>query len=379
MGYNQGLCLLTAALQEGFMDIAIIGLPLSGKTTIFNALTGANAETSAFSSHRAEVRVAMVDVPDARVGVLSGMFNPRKTVRAQVRFSDISGISSGSSRGAGLDTQVLNAVSKSDAILLVVRAFQDDQVPHPHDEIDPARDLETLRFELLFSDLTVASRRAERIEDGMRKARTDEKPALEAELALMQRIVAALEAGQPIRDLDVSADEARLLRGFQFLTAKPEMVVVNVGEDDDLDGDLGWANHHRLSLAMPLKGTLEMEIAQLQGDEAPVFMAEFGLREPGLHALVRSCYDLLGLMAFFTVGEDEVRAWTVRRNAVAVEAAGTIHSDLARGFIRAEVLSYEAMIACGTLAEARRQGKLRLEGRDYVVQDGDILNIRFNV
>jgi len=321
----------------------------------------------------------MVDVPDTRVGALSDMFTPRKTTRAQVRFSDVSGIASGAAQGNGLDTQVLNAVSKSDAILLVVRAFQDEQVPHPQDEVDPARDLESLRFELLFSDLAVASKRIERIDDGLRKARTDEKPALEAERALMQRLVAALESGQPIRDLDVAEDEARLMRGFQFLTAKPEMVVVNVGEEDGLDSDLHWANHHRRSLAMPLKGTLEMEIAQLPAEEVPVFLSEFGLREPGLHALVRSCYDLLGLMSFFTVGEDEVRAWTVRRGAVAVEAAGAIHSDLARGFIRAEVISYTSMLACGTMAEARRQGKLRLEGRDYAVQDGDILNIRFNV
>ena len=238
------------------MDIAIIGLPLAGKTTVYNALTGSDAETSAFSGRRPEVRVAMVDVPDARVGILSRMFNPRKTVRAQVRFSDISGISSGSTQDSGLDTQVLNALSKSDAILLVVRAFENDQVPHPQDEVNPPRDLETLRFELLFSDLAVASRRAERVEEGLRKARTDEKPALESELELMRRIVAALEAGNPIRDLDVSTDEARLLRSFQFLTAKPEMVVVNLGEGDALDCDLSWANHHRRSLALPLKGTL---------------------------------------------------------------------------------------------------------------------------
>ncbi|MGI6374827.1 MAG: redox-regulated ATPase YchF [Anaerolineae bacterium] len=361
------------------MDIAIVGLPLSGKTTIFNALTGADVETSAYAAHRADVRVGVVDVPDSRVSVLSAMFKPRKTTRAQVRFSDVSGVAAGAGRDTGLDAQVLNAIAKGDAILLVVRGFASDDVPHPQDSVDAARDLQDLRFELQFADLAVASRRAERIEDGLRKARTDEKPALEQELGLMRRIVSGLEAGQPVRDLDLDAEEERLLRGFQFLSAKPEMVVVNLGEDDDLARDLSWANHHRRSLAMLLKGTLEMEIAQLPADEATVFLGEFGLSEPGLHALVRACYDLLGLMSFFTVGEDEVRAWTVRRGATAVEAAGAIHTDLARGFIRAEVLSYDAMIACGTIAEARRQGKLRLEGRDYVVQDGDILNIRFNV
>ena len=361
------------------MDIAIVGLPLSGKTTIFNALTGADAETSAYASHRAEVRVAVVDVPDARVSVLSKMFMPRKTTRAQVRFSDVSGVAAGAGRDTGLDAKVLNAISKSDAIMLVVRAFASEDVPHPQEDINAARDLQDLRFELQFSDLAVASRRIERIEDGMRKARSDEKPALEAELDLLRRIVAALEDGQPIRDLELAPEEERLLRGFQFLSAKPEMVVVNLGEDDQLQPDLSWANHHRRSKAMPLKGAIEMEIAQLPAEEAAAFLAEFGLTEPGLHALVRACYGLLGQMSFFTVGEDEVRAWTVQRGATAVEAAAAIHTDLARGFIRAEVLSYDAMITCGSIAEARRQGKLRLEGRDYVVQDGDILNIRFNV
>ncbi len=361
------------------MDIAIVGLPLSGKTTVFNALTGSNAETSAYSAHRAEVRVAVVDVPDVRVSVLSDMFKPRKTTRAQVRFSDVSGISSGAAKSAGLDAKILNVVAKSDALLLVVRAFANPEVPHPQETLNPARDLADLRFELQFADLAVASRRVERILESLPKARTDEKPALEAELAVMRRIVTALEEGRPVRDLDFDENEERLLRNYQFLSAKPEMVVINLGEDDPVDIDLSWAAEHRRTLAMPLKGTLEMEIAQLPADEMSAFLAEFGLSEPGLYPLVRGCYDLLGVMSFFTVGEDEVRAWTVKRGATAVEAAGVIHTDLARGFIRAEVISYEAMIACGSIAEARRQGKLRLEGRDYVVQDGDILNIRFNV
>jgi hypothetical protein len=360
------------------MDIGIIGLPLAGKTTVFNAVTRSNAQTGAYSSGRCQVQTAVVEVADPRVDVLSSMFKPRKTTRARVQFNDITGVSKGATEGSGLDPQVLNVLSKCDALLQVVRAFSDADVPHPEDSIDPARDLEALRLELIISDLIIVEHRTERLEAGLRRGPVDRRVAQESELALMRRFVAALEAGQLIGDLDMTDEERTLIRGFQFLTAKPAMVVVN--EDEDADArDLSWTNHHRQTDALSLRGALEMEIAQLPPDETALFLATYGIVEPGLNLMVRRCYGLLGVMSFFTVGEDEVRAWTVRRGATAVEAAGAIHSDLARGFIRAEVLSYDDMIACGALAEARKRGKLRLEGRDYVVRDGDILNIRFNV
>jgi GTP-binding protein YchF len=361
------------------MEVGIIGLPLAGKTTIFNALTRSTAETAAFSSGRYETHTAVVDVPDARVDTLSGMFSPRKTIWAKIQYNDISGMDTGRVQHGGLDPQILNALSKCDALLQVVRAFADEAVPHAGGQIDPRRDLSALRQELILSDLVIVEHRIERIQVGLKKARAAEGPALQQELALMERFRVALEEERLIADLVLTDEEHALIRGFQFLTAKPSLVVVNLGEADDPSTDVTWADGHVYSAALALKGSLEMEIAQLPEDEMSLFLQSYGISEPSLNVMVRECYKLLGLMSFFTVGEDEVRAWTVRRGATAVEAAAAIHTDLARGFIRAEVLSYEEMIACHTLAEARKQGKLRLEGRDYIVQDGDILNIRFNV
>jgi len=361
------------------MEVGIIGLPLAGKTTIFNALTRSRAETAAFSSGRYEAHTAVVDVPDSRVDTLSALFSPRKTTWAKIQYNDISGMDAGRASNGGLDAQILNVLSKCDALLQVIRAFADEGVPHAAGRIDPRRDLAMLRQELILSDLVIVERRIERIQAGLKKARSAEGPALQQELALMERFRAALEEERPIADLSLTNEERALIRGFQFLTAKPSLVVVNLGEADDLTTDVSWANGHVYSAALALKGSLEMEIAQLPEEEMSLFLQSYDISEPSLNVMVRECYSLLGLMSFFTVGEDEVRAWTVRRGATAVEAAAAIHSDLARGFIRAEVLSYEDMMACRTLAEARKQGKLRLEGRDYIVQDGDILNIRFSV
>ena len=362
------------------MEVGIIGLPLSGKTTIFNALTRSNAETSTYGSGRCEIRASVVNVPDPRVDVLSRLFKPRKTTFARIQFNDISGAARGQAEKAGgLDSQTLTALSQCDALLQVVRAFASDQVPHPDGKVDPARDLDTLRFELMVSDLSIVENRIERIHAGLRKGRPTEVPTLQQELALMQRLQKALENEMLISDLDLSAQEQVLIRGFQFLTAKPTLVAVNQSEEAEATPDLSWANHHKRSSALGLKGALEMEIAQLPAEEAAAFLQSYGIAEPSLNLLVRECYRLLGLMSFFTVGEDEVRAWTVHRGAHAVEAAGAIHSDLAHGFIRAEVVSYEDMVALGSIAEARRQGKWRLEGKDYVVQDGDVISIRFNV
>jgi len=360
------------------MDVGIIGLPLAGKTTIFNALTRSNAQTGNYLSTRGEVNTAVVDVPDPRVDALTALFAPRKTTRAKIRFSDVTGIARGSVEGSGLEPRVLSALSQCDAFLQVVRGFEDPSVPHPDGSVNPLRDLETLRLELILADLAIAERRIERLEKGAKRASVPRPGGPEQELDVLKRIAEALSKGQLITDLDLTEEERLLIRGFQFLTAKPALVVVNEDEDAK-ERDLSWANHHRETSALSLKGLLEMEIAQLPAEEVPEFLISYGLEEPGMHRLVRECYRMLGLMSFFTVGEDEVRAWTVRRGATAVEAAGVIHSDLARGFIRAEVISYDDMIACGTLAEARKRGLLRLEGKDYIVRDGDILNIRFSV
>jgi GTP-binding protein YchF len=362
------------------MQIGIIGLPNSTKTTLFNALTRSQVETAAYSTGRVETNTATVRVPDPRIDRLSAMFRPRKTIWAQIEYNDIAGLRIGIGQEGGLSGPLLNAVSQNDAFLHVVRAFQDEGIPHPNGSIDPARDLAAMDFELLFSDLMIVERSLERLAERLSKKRAYlERPADEAMHALLQRLKAALEQEVPVRDLDLAPDVQIAIRGYQFLTGKPVLVVLNVGEHGSDRPEDYLAYDHQRSQVICLRGGLEMEIAQLEPDEAQLFFAEYGIDEPGLHRMIRLSYGLLGLHSFFTVGEDEVRSWTIPVGASAVEAAGAIHSDLARGFIRAEVVNYEDLIAAGSLDAARKQGTMRLQGRDYVVQDGDILNVRFNV
>lgn len=362
------------------MQIAIIGLPNSTKTTIFNALTRGNRETSAFSTGQFEVHTAVVDVPDERIDRLSAMFKPRKTTYAKVTYADIAGLTRGVSEG-GLSGPLLNTISQSDALLHVVRAFEDPDVPHIEGSVNPRRDIAIIDAELLLSDLIIVERRIERLEAQLKKGGDKQaRAANEAELALMQRLQAGLEAERPLRDLELTPAELKALRNYGLLTLKPLLIVLNVGDqsaDCTLEG-LDSYQHRRTSIAC-LQGRLEMELAQLPPAEVGEFLAEYHLSELGLNRVIRLSYDLLGIHSFFTVGEDEVRAWTIPVGATAVEAAGAIHTDLARGFIRAEVIAYADLIAAGSLPAARQRGLLRLEGKDYIVQNGDILNIRFNV
>ncbi len=362
------------------MQIGIIGLPNSTKTTIFNALTHSQVETAAYSSGRVETHTATVRVPDPRIDRLSEMFEPRKTTYAQIQYNDIAGLRVGIGQEGGLSGPLRNALAQNDALLHVVRAFEDESVPHPGGAVDPARDLAALDFELLFSDLLIVDRSMERLAGQLSKKKVyPERQADEALLALLLRLKEALEQEAPIRDLALTREEMSMIRGYQFFSAKPVLVVLNVGEEGSDDPDDYVSYSHRHSDVICLRGELEMEIAQLDDEEAALFLAEYGIAEPGLHRMIRLSYRLLGLHSFFTVGEDEVRSWTIPAGATALEAAGAIHSDLARGFIRAEVVSYDDLMAAGSLDAARKQGTLRLQGRDYVVQDGDILNIRFNV
>jgi GTP-binding protein YchF len=362
------------------MQIGIVGLPNCTKTTVFNALTHSHVETTAYSTGQVEMHMAAVTVPDPRVDRLAAMFRPRKTTYAQIQYSDIAGLRVGIGRDGGLSGPLLNAIAQNDALLHVVRSFEDEQVPHPAGSVDPARDLAALDFEALFSDLLIVERRLERLEhDLSKKGAYAGRQADQEEFDLLVRVQEGLEREIPIRDLDLTPEEEKRLRGYQFLTAKPVLVVLNVGDAGDDQPDEYLTYPHRRSAVLCLRGALEMEIAQLDPEESDLFLAEYGIGEPGLNRMIRLSYELLGLLSFFTVGEDEVRAWTIPQGATAVEAAGAIHSDLARGFIRAEVVSYDDLIAAGSLVEARRQGCIRLQGRDYVVQDGDILTIRFNV
>ena len=366
--------------------LVIIGLPSSGKTTVFNALTRAQAETGAYSANPDEPNLATVKVPDARLDRLTEMFQPRRRVPADVQYLDVAGIAKGIAE-KGMSGTLLGQLSQADALVLVVRAFADPNVPHVEESVDPARDIETLTLELLFSDLAAVQKRQERIQNQIQKVTGREREALEREHALMERLGQALETDIPIREVlpDIDPEDEKILRGFGFLTAKPLLILLNVGEDQ-LGGIAGSlvedveTRFARQGIAVDaLAGQIEMEIGRLDPSDAEAFMADLGITESGLDRVIRRSFTLLGLMPFFTVGPDECRAWTIRRGATAVEAAGEIHSDIQRGFIRAEVVSYDELVTAGGLPEARKLGKLRREGKDYVVQDGDVINVLFNV
>jgi GTP-binding protein YchF len=359
------------------MRLGIIGLPQAGKTTIFNALTRGDRPVGQMTGGgRFEVQTAVVPVPDPRVDRLSGLFNPRKTIYAQVTYADIAGVEAESGKG-GFGGPLLNQLATMDGYLQVVRAFENPTVPHPQGSVDPRRDLGTLDSELLLNDMLAVERKLERLNEDARKGIVKDKGLHAQELALFARLQEALADGQPLRDLELPVADERLLSSYQLLTRKPMLVVFNVGDEPAEPGALP-AYEHAHSGVVALQGKLEMEIAQLAPEEAEMFLQEYGIAEPSLNRMIKLSYDLLGLESFFTVGEDEVRAWTVRRGATAPEAAGEIHTDLQKGFIRAEVAGYDELVAAGGYSELKAKGKLRLEGKEYIVRDGDILNIRFS-
>lgn len=356
------------------MKLGIIGLPSSGKTTIFNALTRGDAPVGQSVSGRFDVVTSVVDVPDPRVDVLTAMFKPQKTAYAKVIYTDIAGLKKGMGESGGMAGPLLNHLAGLDGFVHVVRAFANDQVLHLEDTIDPARDLATLDVEFLLSDLVMVETRLTKLKEGMAKSK--DKAATQREIALMERLHEKLSEERPLREVELSEEEGKSLRGFGFLTLKPVLVLINIGDEQAevaLDYPFGK------SKVVNLRGRLEAELAQLTGDDLEMFMGEYNVTELGLAKVIHESYDLMGLQSFFTVGEDEVRAWTVNRGAVAVDAAATIHTDLAKGFIRAEVVAYHDLIELGGMAQARANGKLRQEGKTYIVQDGDILHVKFNL
>ncbi len=362
------------------MRIGIIGLPQSGKTTVFQALTGGHADRPTFAPGGLQVQTAVVNVPDERLDALGRHFRPRKTVPAQVQYSDIGGLERGLGEAGGLSGPLLNQIAQNDALLVVVRAFPSAVVPHPEGSVDPARDLAILQDELMLSDMTVIEKRLQRLREQAGKGGTPaEREANAREMALLERLWAVLEAGRPLRDEPLSPDEERMLRGYGFLTQKPMLVVVNQGDDPADDLPLPEIPESPRVAVLSLRGQLEMELAQMAPEEAAEFLTEFGIEELSLRRVVRASYEVMGLITFFTMNEEEIRAWALRRGQTALDAAATIHTDLARGFIRAEVIAYDRLLEAGSLAEARRRGWLRLEGKDYVVQDGEMLYIRFHV
>lgn len=356
------------------MRIGIIGLPQTGKTTLFNALTRGTQPTGA-ASGKMEMHTAVVDVPDQRVDVLSGMFKPKKTIYAKVTYVDIAGLDGSASKG-GISGNLLNQLAQMDGFIHVVRAFEDENVPHVRETIDPLRDIQAMDSELVLNDLISTERKIEHLAEEKKKGAGRDKGLIERESELFNRLHQALSEEIPLRDMEISTEEEKLLSGFGFLSRKPLLIVLNLAEGQTAP-QITYPHKH--SQVVALQGKLEMDIAQLSEEEAKLFLAEYGIDEPSLNRMIRYSYDLLGLESFFTVGPDEVRAWTVRRGAFAPEAAGEIHTDLQKGFIRAEVIAYDDLMAAGGMTEAKAKGKYRLEGKEYIVKDGDILNIRFNL
>ena len=365
--------------------LVIMGLPGSGKSTVFNALTRAEAATGTYGGAD-EPNLATVKVPDARLDVLTEMFKPQRKVPADVQYLDVAGMAKGIAE-KGMSGSLLNNLSQADALLHVVRAFEDPNVPHGDGSVDPVRDIETIDLELLFADLGRVENRLQRIASQLPKQRGQEREATEREKALMEKLKGSLEADIPLRDVlgEIDPDDLKTMRGFGFLSAKPLLLLLNLGEDqlgavgERLVTDVR-GRFERTGVGVEgLAGQIEMEIGRLEPDDAVVFMADLGIVESGLDRVIRRSFELLGLMPFFTVGPDECRAWTIRRGETAVEAATAIHSDIARGFIRAEIVAYDDLIATGGLNEAKKVGKFRREGRDYVFQDGDVVNFLFNV
>jgi ribosome-binding ATPase len=366
------------------MQIAIVGLTGAGKTTVFNTLTGGHAETGGYGG--LTLHVGMVKVPDVRLERLAEIFKPKKIVQADVTYADLPAPPTSVEGRVGaeeLPAEHLARLRDSDALLHVVRAFEDPARPHPDGSLDPVRDIERLDLEFTISDLATVERRLERLTSSGRHGTPAEREANEREEAILKRLNEALGAGRPIRDVDLEPEEERMLRGFGFLTQKPVLVLLNVGEGDiahepALVADAAARYEHRRTLIDALSAKIEMELGELEPDEAAVFMEELGLPESSLGRVIRLSYQLLGLISFLTAGPDEVRAWPIPEGATAVDAAGVIHSDLARGFIRAETVAYEDLLELGSTAEARRHGKLRSEGRTYAVRDGDVLEILFS-
>lgn len=365
------------------MDVGIIGLSQSGKTTVFNAVTRGTAQTG-FGGGM-EPNLAVVKVPDERLDALSALYKPKKHTPAEIRYVDFPAAGAAFGKGEGPGAQFIGQLRGVDALIHVVRAFTDPAVPHPDGSVDPVRDVASMDLELAFADLLLIERRLERLTTELRSQKAGERGAGEREQALLLRLKDALESETPIRTLTLNEDEERLIAGYRFLSQKPLLLVFNIGEDAVAERatlEAAWREHYggRNSDAAALCGKLEMELLDLSPEEGAEYRRDLGLEEEtGLDRTIRLSYALLGLISFFTAGVDECRAWTVAAGSTAPKAAGKIHSDLERGFIRAEVIRYEDLIAAGSEAEAKKRGVLRTEGKTYVVQDGDVLHILFNV